>query len=91
MRLIQMSTTEPTEFTYPPTQYAVLSHTWEEEEVCYSDFIDGNGQKLKGWQKIKRCCHRAAMDGWTYVWIDVCCIDKKSSAEVSGAINSMWN
>jgi len=82
---------ELTEFADFPTQYAVLSHTWEAEEVCYQDFVDGSGQKLKGWQKIKRCCHRAAMDGWTYIWIDVCCIDKRNSAEVSEAINSMWS
>jgi hypothetical protein len=29
-------------------------------------------------------------DGHKYVWIDTCCIDKRSSAELSEAINSMW-
>ena len=34
--------------------------------------------------------------GWFYlhdvqwVWVDTCCIDKRSSAELSEAINSMW-
>ncbi|KAF2438834.1 HET-domain-containing protein [Karstenula rhodostoma CBS 690.94] len=30
-------------------------------------------------------------DGIRYVWIDTCCIDKGSSAELSEAINSMYN
>ena len=29
-------------------------------------------------------------DGLEYVWNDTCCIDKKSSAELSEAINSMF-
>ena len=44
----------------------------------------------KGYQKIKDCCKLAASDGWQYVWIDTCCIDKTSSAELSEAINSMY-
>jgi hypothetical protein len=29
-------------------------------------------------------------DGYEYIWIDTCCIDKSSSAELSEAINSMF-
>ncbi|KAI6002305.1 hypothetical protein F5J12DRAFT_906395 [Pisolithus orientalis] len=29
-------------------------------------------------------------DGYTWLWIDTCCIDKRSSAELSEAINSMY-
>lgn len=29
-------------------------------------------------------------DGFDYVWVDTCCIDKTSSAELSEAINSMY-
>ena len=36
------------------------------------------------------CCELAARGSVDYVWIDTCCIDKKSSAELSEAINSMW-
>lgn len=30
------------------------------------------------------------MRGFAYVWVDTCCIDKKSSAELNEAINSMY-
>ena len=43
-----------------------------------------------GYDKIKRCCEVASMDGFEYVWVDTCCIDKTSSAELSEAINSMY-
>ncbi|CAF9941558.1 MAG: hypothetical protein ALECFALPRED_009186 [Alectoria fallacina] len=45
---------------------------------------------LPGYTKIARCCIQAASEGWDYVWIDTCCIDKTSSAELSEAINSMY-
>ncbi|KAL8925514.1 MAG: hypothetical protein Q9208_003405 [Pyrenodesmia sp. 3 TL-2023] len=43
-----------------------------------------------GYRKIKGCCELARIQGYPYVWIDTCCIDKKSSAELSEAINSMY-
>ncbi len=43
-----------------------------------------------GYIKISRCCALAVQEGWNYVWIDTCCIDKTSSAELSEAINSMY-
>ena len=43
-----------------------------------------------GFRKIERACQRAVADGLGWIWIDACCIDKSSSAELSEAINSMW-
>lgn len=43
-----------------------------------------------GYQKIKGCCERAAEHDIEWVWVDTCCIDKSSSAELSEAINSMY-
>ncbi|KAL1940558.1 hypothetical protein VTO73DRAFT_7993 [Trametes versicolor] len=40
--------------------------------------------------KIRRCCDYARAHGYVYLWIDTCCIDKTSSAELSEAINSMF-
>ncbi|KAH9884788.1 heterokaryon incompatibility protein-domain-containing protein [Cubamyces lactineus] len=41
--------------------------------------------------KIVRCCQYANSKGFAFVWIDTCCIDKTSSAELSEAINSMFD
>ncbi|KAK4159930.1 heterokaryon incompatibility protein-domain-containing protein [Cladorrhinum sp. PSN259] len=92
MRLINTQTLEFEEFVKPP-RYAILSHTWEAEEVSYRDFLDiktGDRWQQKGFEKIIMTCKQAQKDDFLYVWIDTCCIDKSSSAELSEAINSMF-
>ncbi|KAG5921176.1 hypothetical protein E4U42_005941, partial [Claviceps africana] len=86
----------------PP--YAILSHTWGPEEVSFQEFQQqqhpgrdthaqdeprGGGNKA-GHGKIAATCARARRDGWPYAWVDTCCIDKTSSAELTEAINSMF-
>ncbi|KAF2662203.1 HET-domain-containing protein [Lophiostoma macrostomum CBS 122681] len=93
MRLIKCSTLEFVEFVgadIPP--YAILSHTWNEEEISYARY--GPTEELKqkkGGQKILRTCKLALRDRYEYAWVDTCCIDKSSSAELTEAINSMFN
>ena len=40
--------------------------------------------------KIREACAAARRHGYRLLWIDSCCIDKQSSAELSEAINSMF-
>ena len=40
--------------------------------------------------KIRHACRVARENGYRYIWIDSCCIDKSSSSELSEAINSMY-
>ncbi|KAF4630848.1 hypothetical protein G7Y89_g7287 [Cudoniella acicularis] len=71
--------------------YAILSHTWEEDEVTFQEFSDPqNATKKKGFAKIEKTCDQARQTGIGYVWVDTCCIDKTSSAELTEAINSMF-
>ena len=72
-------------------QYAILSHRWEEEEVTFSDIRQGQGKHKKGYRKIDLTCKHTLQEGYKYCWIDTCCIDKSSSAELSEAINSMYD
>lgn len=92
MRLLNVFTLQPQEFNGGgiPT-YAILSHTWEEEEVTYQDLTSGAYASKKGFIKIRACCSQAFNDGYDWVWVDTCCIDKTSSAELSEAINSMFH
>ncbi|KAH8596094.1 heterokaryon incompatibility protein-domain-containing protein, partial [Bisporella sp. PMI_857] len=90
MRLINCLTMQLEEFFGNKIPaYAILSHTWEEEEVTYQDFLAGVTSK-KGWIKIKQICERAKEGKYLYAWIDTCCIDKSSSVELTEAINSMY-
>jgi hypothetical protein len=71
--------------------YAILSHTWGDQEVSLQDMHFGSSVEEKdGYIKIKKCCSQALQDGFEYAWVDTCCIDKTSSAELTEAINSMF-
>lgn len=72
--------------------YAILSHTWGDNEISLQDYQanDPLTSQGEGWEKIRQSCEIAAEDGFKYLWIDTCCIDKTSSAELSEAINSMY-
>lgn len=72
----------------PP--YAALSHQWGKEEVTFQDMHSKRAKGKEGYSKIHQTCRQAAEDGLRYVWVDTCCIDKTSSAELSEAINSMY-
>lgn len=93
MKLIDTTTLELKEFfgNAIPT-YAILSHTWEGDEVSYQDFIlpRRSAEESKGFLKIDQTCILARESGIRYAWIDTCCIDKTSSAELTEAINSMF-
>lgn len=70
--------------------YAILSHTWGPEEVHFEDIQNKTAFAKSGFLKVQGCCNQAVEDGFEWVWIDTCCIDKSSSAELSEAINSMF-
>ncbi|KAM3421542.1 hypothetical protein BST61_g1931 [Cercospora zeina] len=92
MRLIHTSTLQFSDFlgsTIP--KYAILSHVWSDSEVSYEDFLAGRKQDGYGYQKIVKLCEFARKKhDLQWAWIDTCCIDKRSSAELSEAINSMF-
>ena len=91
MRLLHSSTLQFKEFyeTQIP-EYAILSHRWGDDEVTYQDWQCGRKKKSSGYLKILKCCELAASDGLSWAWVDTCCIDKASSAELTEAINSMF-
>lgn len=94
MRLLNVHTLLLEEFNEskaPP--YAILSHTWGEGEVTFDDIQDTSDKYTKkaGYEKIHSTCKQAISDKLEYVWIDTCCIDKSSSAELSESINSMFH
>ncbi|RPD54186.1 HET-domain-containing protein [Lentinus tigrinus ALCF2SS1-7] len=82
--------------------YATLSHVWDKEEQSFQDVqkirkkcarnLTAKGRNPRNFvcEKIRRCCELAESHGYKWVWIDTCCIDKTSSAELSEAINSMF-
>ncbi|QIW97943.1 hypothetical protein AMS68_003461 [Peltaster fructicola] len=73
-------------------QYVILSHRWSSpaQEVTYHDMLTGAKQSTTGYVKVQQLCLHAQQRQIEYCWIDTCCIDKNSSAELTEAINSMF-
>jgi hypothetical protein len=94
MRLLNTSSWKLEDFNDSEIpEYAILSHRWEKEEITFQDLqaVPTVSETKKGWSKLKGCCAQAVRDKFEWVWIDTCCINKSSSAELSEAINSMFN
>lgn len=94
MRLINAVTFEFEEFFDEAVpQFAILSHRWasSEEELLYADFASSTKRSTSGYSKVRRFCKLANERNIQYCWVDTCCIDKSSSAELSEAINSMYS
>jgi len=73
-------------------EYAILLHTWGQngDEVTYQDLLNNTAREKKGYDKLVFCGKQASLDNLQHFWIDTCCINKQSSAELSEAINSMF-
>ncbi|KAK4182140.1 HET-domain-containing protein [Podospora australis] len=92
MRLLSVNSLQLVSFMGEDVpRYAILSHVWGEEEVTFQDIADLNKvRRMRGFAKIQFACAQAKRERIKFVWIDTCCIDKTSSAELSEAINSMF-
>ncbi|KAE9362904.1 HET-domain-containing protein, partial [Stipitochalara longipes BDJ] len=99
MRLINIETLALHEFDdvrIPP--YYILSHRWEKDEITFQDVKKSRNRGHYGWSKVKNFCQFVKnhpiddprCERVVYIWIDTCCIDKRNSAELSEAINSMY-
>ncbi|PMD37231.1 HET-domain-containing protein [Hyaloscypha variabilis F] len=81
---------------------AILSHTWEKDEISLQEFqrlTDPDleqdpktiaGKAKAGYVKIQGCVNLARSREIPYVWVDTCCIDKTSSADLTESVNSMY-
>lgn len=74
----------------------MTSHRWTDDEATHKDVLKRRNHHTRGFQKVERFCAfarkhagRESRDN-QWIWIDTCCIDQKSSAELSESINSMW-
>ncbi|KAF8960790.1 heterokaryon incompatibility protein-domain-containing protein [Flammula alnicola] len=73
--------------------YAVLSHTWlqDEPEVTYQAWPTIHPRGGAGYTKLARFCDVAAKEHHvSFVWMDTVCINKDSSSELDESIRSMY-
>ncbi|KAI0366491.1 HET-domain-containing protein [Pilatotrama ljubarskyi] len=98
MWLLTTNRAELLELAEPPKEYAILSHVWRRKEQTFEAVraiarrcaSSGENPRDLVADKIRKCCQWAEAHGFKLLWIDTCCINKASSAELSEAINSMY-
>ena len=81
------------------TEYAILSHRWIKQEVDFNEAVKLTKmdeeerteiRQCDGYRKIIQSCKQVKKDGYKWLWVNTCCINKWSSPELSKAINTMY-
>jgi hypothetical protein len=82
---------------YPQNEvpdYAILSHRWNTEDVTFTDIgkapiseLQSQTRTKKWVAKIQGICKLALNDGYAWIWIDGCCMDKSSCMTHRGTLN----
>lgn len=73
--------------------YVAASHRWlNGHEATFQDVRDGRNTNGKGYEKVEAFAKyvRENATAIEWMWIDTCCINKDSAAELTEAINSMF-
>lgn len=70
-------------------KYVTLSHVWGTDEVTYQDMVEGKAEDKDAFTKILNFARQATTDGYQYIWIDTCCINKTDPFELQETITSM--
>ncbi|KAK4695294.1 hypothetical protein P7C71_g2434, partial [Lecanoromycetidae sp. Uapishka_2] len=103
MRLINVNTLDIGGDKEPQSKYAILSHRWGDDEVTFDTYPAArkaiedhllqrsSANILSSIAKVAGACKLCRKLKLDYLWIDTCCIDKRSSREENEAINSMFN
>jgi hypothetical protein len=77
-------------------RYAIFSHRWQKDEVLFTDVADPDRalseatRNKSGFVKLETFCRVALEHGLQHVWIDTCCVDRNSSADVSETTNALF-
>ncbi|KAI1792682.1 heterokaryon incompatibility protein-domain-containing protein, partial [Ganoderma leucocontextum] len=92
MRLLDAVTGQFVEVTDSgAVEYAIFSHTWDPKgEQSYQELRRIQDAYRPESEKVRRACAVARAHGHRLLWLDMCCIDRTSSAELSEAVNSMF-
>ena len=92
MRLLRIESLTFEQYSNYHPKYIILSHTWGDEEVTHQELQKGSAHGKKGLAKIVGFCNlvRRQRPDIHHVWVDTCCIDKTSSAELTETLNAMF-
>ncbi|KAK5692137.1 hypothetical protein LTR97_011311 [Elasticomyces elasticus] len=92
LRLIDVRTLQLQRVHDEAPPYAILSHTWDEDEILLQEWESGGAAMTlkKGYLKVVNACKKAEHDGFDWLWADTCCIDKMNNSELAESIQRMY-
>ncbi|GIZ49813.1 hypothetical protein CKM354_001283800 [Cercospora kikuchii] len=93
MRLLNVQTRIFEQFYADAPAYAIASHRWAAaSETSYQDVQKQRNTEKAGYKKVEGFVQyvKTHVPDVEWLWIDTCCIDQKDSAELSEAVNSMF-
>ena len=94
MRLLHIDSLEFTEFSEANRpRYVAASHRWNANpETTFQDFDNRRNTSSDGHKKVAAFARyiRETVPMVKWQWIDTCCISKHSAAELSEAVNLMF-
>ncbi|KAF2161722.1 hypothetical protein M409DRAFT_69535 [Zasmidium cellare ATCC 36951] len=93
MRLLNVKTFEFAEFpNHTRPKYAILSHRWVAGfEATIKDVQKRRNTDGLGFRKVKEFAEYARKHlSVEWIWIDTCCINQENAAELSEAVNLMF-
>ncbi|EWZ30346.1 hypothetical protein FOZG_15837 [Fusarium oxysporum Fo47] len=77
--------------------HAILSHTWEQEEVLFHDMGRDTAKSKKGYAKLESCCRVARENGFDYQFdvsvlseASICYVYLADISTISEISNSRW-
>ncbi|KAF2403539.1 hypothetical protein EJ06DRAFT_527164 [Trichodelitschia bisporula] len=99
MRLLHTTSYKLKSFSGPPDPYCIISHKWSQthDDMTFQQLNqmhsggDPKSMEHPGFAKIRGACGTAyGAGGYQWIWIDSCCINKESSAELGYSLNFMY-
>lgn len=92
MRLLHAQKFRFEAFEKQPPTYAILSHRWSAHEPSLKDIEDCHGVPSAAHKKVGEFASFIStyLPQLEWIWVDSCCIDQKSTAELSEGVNRMF-
>ena len=94
MRLLHVESLKFAQFHNDNTpRYVIASHRWcSEGEATFKDIHKDRNPDSIGYHKVQAFANyiKNYVPSVEWLWIDTCCINKQDAAELSEAINSMF-
>lgn len=90
MRFLNTETFKLHDSTGPPPLYSVFSYAHGSDDIGFEDFMNPELLPRKtGFHRLWQACNRARDHGSKWLWSDAVCIDRRSSAALTDAFNSL--